>query len=104
MLQTFLKPLKGSQTPNKQHLALACSVPLAKEAQRQALVAAGLFPAYPLSGTSKPSTCGNYLQITCSSYQVALERKEAVADLGFQQSPFQEAPEPTQLLASFAPH
>ena len=40
MLQTFLKPLKGPQTPNKQWLALACPLPLAK--QPLALVAVTL--------------------------------------------------------------
>ena len=35
MLKIFIKSLKGSQTLNKQHLALACPVPLAKQPQAQ---------------------------------------------------------------------
>lgn len=33
VLQTFLKSLKSTQTPNKHQLALVCSVPLAKRPQ-----------------------------------------------------------------------
>ena len=90
MLRNFLKSLKGSQTPNKQCLALAYPVPLAEHLKPINSRHQPQFVAWPLKAPPSPAWVATIFGLLAVSYQVAPSKTQAVAELGLWQGPSQE--------------
>lgn len=79
MLETFLESLRGSRKPDKQHLALACSVPLAGTRGRQTCFALWPLLAFP-STVQAVAICG----FLCGCCQMAPGGSWTVTELNLQ--------------------
>ena len=79
MQWTSLKSFKGSQTHNKQHLASACPVPLAKQSMPGTTVSSQLSLS---QAHQSPAQLATTYRSLCTSYKVVPGREQAIADLG----------------------